>query len=151
MGKYATTLFRLLLHTYNVELNRASSNINSAQVGYLTKLVVSLSCALLQSLGKDILFCLYCINLCIIVLYSCVDSNVLRNTCLLISYYCLSFIWFRQEKFWQSSSRCAHYSGGFCRKHFDAARRGNLVFLLVLLDVILFFMWRVGYIVGGLI
>lgn len=84
MGKYVTTLFRLLLHTYTTELSAASSGgssahsgssnstavhspassissggsasasggVNSGEVCYLTRLVISLSCALLQSLGE---------------------------------------------------------------------------------------------------
>ena len=66
MGKFVTALFRLLLHTYNVELTNGgggtnSAGINSLQVGYLTKLVISLSCALLQSLGES-----FIIDLCVL-------------------------------------------------------------------------------------
>lgn len=75
MGKFVTALFRLLLHTYNVEMTNgggtSSAFINSLQVGYLSKLVISLSCALLQSLGECII-----IDLCVCVLKNLIVTTV---------------------------------------------------------------------------
>lgn len=90
MGKFASVMFRLLLHTYSTEYAQHngggnsgtstsssggngssagnSGGVNSSAVCYEVRLVVSLSCALLQSLGESAIFCLpYVITLLCVV------------------------------------------------------------------------------------
>ena len=64
MGKFSACMYRLLMSAYRGSCAHVSGN----SVCYLTKLVVSLSCALLQSLGK---YKLYSTTVCVCLLLSC--------------------------------------------------------------------------------
>lgn len=146
MGKFASVMFRLLLHTYCTEHagggggggGSGGGAVPSSAACYEAKLVVSLSCALLQSLGK----CSYLDNC---LLCSCAHDNAIFSSVLgewLIFTlsniapkfsFCSILFWFfntapallicililpkkkiRQEEFWQSCGGRAEHLRGLC-------------------------------------